>query len=480
MASNPPRNLVKQTSRRSFLVGSGGFLVGLPFLASLATPRDAKAWTPLTNGPRRLIVMRHPHGLAMEEWLPNTNGSYRRVLQPIADAGLQNKTLVIGGIDHKITSDHWGNNWSSLTCTREVHYGGANWQIYGATASIDHVIGRLINDGRAPRRLDLRVPDYSEEQTSNSNVFWAGSNDPITQENRPLAAYNRLFGSPSTTPEETVDLLLVRRKSVLDNVLQDFNRLRARVATEDRARLDAHADKVRTIEQALGVTNQPTGPLPASCGTIPTLTGVNTYDYRRWAEAHADLLVHAVACGQADVGTLMFSEPAGSAFSFLNEPRIASLFDRAEGSFHGAWHLYSDQGERGDTLTAWVAINRWMTTVFARMMTGLSQIEEANDRTALDNTMLVWCGEYGNGGGHSAGNHSITIGGNFGNVAMGRYVDLDPDTAPPIQSWTNRDRPGLHNLCVSMLNAFNSPVTRFGNYDDVDANVVAGPLPGLT
>lgn len=468
--------LVKQTSRRSFLMGAGGFAVGLPFLATLAAPRRANAWEPLANGPRRLIVMRHAHGLVMEEWLPNNNGSYRQILQPIADAGLQNKTLVVAGVDHKITSDHWGNNWSSLTCVREHHWGSANWQIQGATASVDHVIGRLINNGLAPRRLDLRVPDDPGQDVTTSNVFWAGNGDPINQQNRPLSVYERLFGQPDDGA--TVDLLMVRRKSVLDHVLQDFNRLRSRISTEDRPRLDAHAEKIRTLEQALGGGGNQ-GPRPASCSTDPTLVSVQTYDYRRYAEAHADLLVHAVACGQADVGTLMFGEPGASAFAFLNEPTIGALWGRAEGSYHGAWHLYSDAGERGDTARAWTVVNRWMASVFARAMQGLSQIDEGNGRSALDNTMLLWCGEYGNGGGHAAGNQTITIGGNFGNVAMGRYLDLCPETAPPIASWGNRDRPGLHQLCVSMLNAFNSPVNEFGNYDDVNENVVRGPLPGL-
>jgi hypothetical protein len=471
---------VYRTSRRNFLIGAGGVAVALPFLATLATPRRANAWTPLTGGPKRLIVVYHPHGLVMEEWWPKSDGSYGQVLAPIAAAGLASKTLVLGGIDHKITSGHWGNAWTSLTCRREVHWGDQNWQITSGGPSVDHVIGQLIAGGGAPRRLDLRVPDDPGNDVTTSQVFWAGTQDPITQQNRPQKVFDSLFGAAPPGPEEpTVDVLAVRRKSVLDGVLEQFNRLRSRVPNEDRQRLDIHADKIRTIESTLTPQVIDPSTLPPSCGTPPTLSGIDSYDYGKYAQAHADLLVHALACGQADIGTLSFSEPGPDKLAFLGEPTLDATFARAGGGYHGAWHLYSDQGERGDTAKTFAAIGAWKASIVARMMKGLSQIDEGNGTTALDNTMVLWFGEFGNGGGHAAGNLTVTVGGNFGAVAMGRHVDLAPDTTDPTQSWGNAARPGLHQVAVSMLNAFNSPVTSFGDYSDVDENVLTGPLPGL-
>ncbi|MEZ0310234.1 MAG: DUF1552 domain-containing protein [Myxococcota bacterium] len=472
--------LVRRTSRRSFLVGAGGVAVALPFLATLAAPRRATAWAPLINGPKRLIVMYHHHGLVMDEWWPKADGSYGQVLAPIAAAGLQSKTLVLGGVDHKVTGGHWGNAWTALTCRRETHWGDANWQITGAGPSVDHVIGQLIADGGAPRRLDLRVPDDPGTDVSTSQLFWAGAGDPINQQNRPQKVFDALFGTAPPPPDApTVDVLAVRRKSVLDGVLEQFNRLRSRVALEDRQRLDVHADKIRTIETTLA--HEPVDPasLPASCGSAPIISGVSTYDFERYAEAHASLLVHAIACGQADVGTLSFSEPSADKLAFLNEPTLNTTFERGGANYHGAWHLYSDQGERGDTAKTFTAIGAWKAKIFTRLMKGLQDIDEGNGRTALDNTMLVWLGEFGNGGGHAAGNQTLTIGGNFGNVALGRHLSLAPDTANPTLSWGFADRPGFHQLAVSMLNAFNSPVTTFGDYTDVDEEVDPGPLPGL-
>ena len=473
--------LVRRTSRRNFLVGAGGVAVALPFLTTLAAPSRANAWTPLANGPKRLLVVWHPHGLVMDQWWPNPDGSFRQILSPIASAGFASKTLVLGGIDHKVTGGHEGNVQTALTCRREHHWGSANWQITGAGPSVDHVIGQLIADGGAPRRLDLRVPDESGTDVTESPLFYAGFQDPVSQQNRPQKVFDSLFGTvtPQAPAEPTIDVLAVRRKSVLDQVLEQFNRLRSRVAVEDRQRLDVHADKIRTIEAGLAYAPVDPATLPASCGTPPTLRGVASFDYRRYAEAHADILVHALACGRADVGTFSFSQPGADQLGFLNDPTVNTTFERGGANYHGAWHLYSDAGERGNTEQTWISIGRWQASIVARMMKGLSEIDEGNGRSALDNTMLVWFGEFGNGGGHAAGNLTVTIGGNFGNVAMGRHLSLALDTANPTDSWRNKDRPGLHQLAVSMLNAFNSPVTTFGDYNDVDEEVDQGPLPRL-
>lgn len=473
--------LVRRTSRRNFLIGAGGVAVALPFLTTLTSPRRANAWTPITNGPKRLLVLWHPHGLVTEEWWPKSDGSYGKVLKPIADAGLSSNMLVLGGIDHKVTGGHEGNAWTALTCRRELHWGPANWQITGAGPSVEHVIGRLIADGASPRRLDLRVPDEPGNDVTDSQLFWAGAEDPISQQNRPQKVFDALFGTqtPTEPTEPTVDVLAVRRKSVLDGVLEQFNRLRSRVAVEDRQRLDVHADKIRTIES--GLSQQPVDPgsLPASCGTPPTLGNISSYNYQRYAEAHADLMVHALACGAADVGTYTFSQPGADQFAFLNQPGLANTFERGGANYHGAWHLYSDAGERGETANTFTAIGAWKASIVARMMRGLSEIDEGG-RSALENTMIVWFGEFGNGGGHAAGNLTVNIAGNFGGVTLGRHLSLALDTQNPTDSWRNRDRPGLHQLAVSMLNAFNSPVTTFGDYDNVDEEVDTGPLPRLT
>ena len=226
--------LVRRTSRRSFLVGAGGVAVALPFLTTFATPRRAHGWTPAANGPKRLIVMYHPHGLVMEEWWPKPDGSYGQVLAPIEAAGLKAKTLVLGGVDHKVTGGHWGNAWTALTCRRETHWGSANWQITGAAPSVDHVIGQLIANGGSPRRLDLRVPDDPVNDVTTSQLFWAGAGDPISQQNQPQKVFDALFGTAPPPPDApAVDVLAIRRKSVLDGVLEQFNRLRSRVALED-------------------------------------------------------------------------------------------------------------------------------------------------------------------------------------------------------------------------------------------------------
>jgi len=468
-----PHSLIKSRGRRRFLMGAGAALA-LPFLESLAGPKPSYAWTPATGMPQRLVIFFNGHGLIMEEFVPGPNMSLGAILQPIADAGLIDKSLVVTGVNMKIEQGHSGTP-SLLTCTPVVadQYGIT----HGTTPSVDHVIARHMQDGGLARRLDLGVSTSSTDEASSplsnehQRIFWSGDDELIETIIQPQLAFDTVFpnGPPDggTGEPPAVDYLSKRRQSVLDGVLDNFDRLQTRVSAADRQRLEAHADRIREIEQSL--QNMAGGLPPPSCsdGLDVTLTGL---DHPGVAETQIDILAYAIACNIVDVGTFKMNDLEENAWGHVSNPNLAGTF--AGENYHGAWHRASDQ-DLATARDAFTAIDAWYGSLFARLLSNLDAIDDG-DGTALDNTMVLWVCDFGHGGGHSSDNMPIVLAGNAGGATLGRHVNFA--AGDPAAPYGDDNQPGNHNLAVTMTQAFGIQGDTFGDYTNTVQPVQPGPL----
>lgn len=478
-----PDDLILKHGRRRFLVGAAGGLLALPFLESLARPTPAKAWTPNPGGPRRLLIFFNGHGIIMEDFVPRAGFAQGPILQPVADAGLASKMLVVTGVNSKVQSGHPGAP-SLLTCapTRANQYGIT----HATTASVDYLIARHMQDGGVPRRLDVGVDNASLDLRARSlsdeptQVFWSGDNEHISAIIHPHVALERAFPAGSTptptepTPTEpvpSVDPRAIRRRSALDGALAQFESLRGRVSASDRVRLERHAEHLRAIEVAVGGTVTP-GPTPgpgtsASCGAPGIDPSAATH--ARAAELLVDTLALGMACNVADVGTFKAFDLEEGAWGHVSHPDLAATFGGE--NYHNAWHKASDQ-RLGFARRAFSAINTWHGSLFARLLSRLDEIDEG-DGTALDHSLVMWISDFGHGGGHATDNLPVVIAGNAGGARLGRHVNFASDPTSPYGS---ASQPGNHNLCVSLLQAFGVADDRFGDYGAVEQSVTPGPL----
>jgi Protein of unknown function (DUF1552) len=468
-----PDSDVKRRGRRRFLMG-GAAALALPFLESLARPKPSYAWTPASGMPQRLVVFFNGHGLIMEEFVPGPNMSLGAILQPVADAGLIDKSLVVTGVNMKIEQGHSGTP-SLLTCAPVIpnQYGVT----HATTPSVDHVIAQHMQDGGLARRLDLGVSNSSTDDASNGlsneheRIFWSGDDELIETIVKPELAFDQVFpnGPPTggTNDPPEVDYLALRRQSVLDGVLENFNRLSGRVSAADRERLEAHADRIREIEQSL--LNGGGGTPPPGCndGLDVQLTGL---DHRRVAETQIDILAYAIACNVVDVGTFKANDLEENAWGHVSHPNLAETF--AGENYHGAWHRASDQG-MPTARAAFTAIDTWYGSLFARLLSNLDQIDDG-DGTALDNTMVMWVSDFGHGGGHSSDNIPVVFAGNAAGAALGRHVNFA--NGDPASPYGDNSQPGNHNLAVTLTQAFGMSGDTFGDYNTVIQPVQPGPL----
>jgi len=174
----------------------------------------------------------------------------------------------------------------------------------------------------APRFKSLEtgmLPFISEVNmgTVGNNLAHRGPNDVRAPNREPQALFNALFeGSPSTptgsggTTSAPSDISFRTRRSVLDAVLQEANRLKANLGAADAQRVDAHMEGIRALEQALpavsGNGGSGTGTTACKRPDVPPLTFADMT-----AKSHAinQLIVTALACNLTRVYSHLWAGP---------------------------------------------------------------------------------------------------------------------------------------------------------------------------
>jgi len=488
--------IVHRKGRRNFLRGAAGITLSLPFLDAFG--QDA-------GNLRNFIVFLNGQGTCLRNWVlgsdtlgDTTNFTLGPVLSPLE--AHKSRILPIYGVDNKINrynreGGHTGGPMSLLTgdvMTKALDANGnvlpidaqpeTTPQDHASAASIDQVLAARLVETGAFRSIDMCVGP-----SGTHHYQYVGQDDPVYSEGDPLVSFESLF----TTTDESVNALRAereRRRSVLDSVLGNFDSLRARVGREDKQRLDAHAQKIRDIEQMLQgdpkVCAQPTLTLER-----PAWRDFDTIDHGGWSEdfntgydfridddvsavAQIQILAMAIACGQSRVGSLLFAN-AHDPFLFhgLTLPDGQSYVGSYEG-WHDMVHNGRGTGEgpASEDVPGLIAGFRFYAEQFARLLAELESFETGSG-TLLDETMVMWTSEFGNGYGHNTQRIPFLFAGNCGSGGTGRFLQRG---APG--TW--QDSPYTQNhVYTSVLRAFGFDDARFGrqglDYDD------SGVLPGF-
>lgn len=434
--------------RRGFLRGAGGVAVGLPFLEMFAGSRGAHARVG-GDGPRRMISFFHPQGMIMDAWRPNGVGydfTLSEILEPLSainpatGSSLQDDIVVVSGLNNNVVTMNMnagGHNSASrslFTCQPLTGNLGPDGQVlpqqqqvnnddyteHAAGASIEQVIAQRVGDGTPYRSVDFSIGN--RDLGMYNQAFYAGVDDPIEPEDDPHAAFDRLFSDLDVEDPTALQRLRAQRGSVLDAVGESFAQLDARLGAQDRIRLEAHADKIRELENTLGAGV----PLPAC--EEPTIGALGAYDPTTNTDAGSDLAapimtdlaVMALACDLSRVASIQFS--------IYHDPTFAWLGQNIPGQWNG-WHeMIHDARDTPEGRPAMIAAMRWYTEQFVYLLQALASVPEG-DGTMLDNTLVLWLSEFGDGDGHNSQNLPAILAGNVcGNLDVGKHVDHEDRT----------------------------------------------------
>jgi hypothetical protein len=227
-------------------------------------------------------------------------------------------------------------------------------------------------------------------------------------------------------------------KSVLDAVMTDASDVRRRISKTDRQKMDEYLDSVRDVEQRIAQAGKQ-GELQ---GWRPTLDKPNI---RRPADGipqniadHMRLMCDILVLGFQTDTTRITTLKLNNDHSSLRFPHL--------GVDYMIHHLLS----HSDT-TDWLKVNQFFVQQLAYIASKLDAIQEG-PRTALDNSMLLFCSSMLTGGHDATQLPVVLLGGGGGKIKSGRVLDY-------------RDKPNrqMCRLYISMMDKMNVEMKQFGD-----------------
>jgi hypothetical protein len=433
-------NPAAKLRRRRFLLGFGGTLVGLPFLEALA-PKKADAQAAAV---KRFGVFFACNGVNMQKWFPATPPGALTAASLMGTANeplipYVSKLLIPRGIhmtprgydrDGGGGDDHGKGMAHKLT----AQFADAeDWLALGP--SVDHVIGATANPaGRPPlnlmvgRRSGYKGLDY---------ISYTAAGEAVAAVNNPWNAYAEFMNLNSTDPATVAAAMRVtqRRQSVLDLVSDQMDDLkRGPLSSDDKAKLDAHFTAIREIETTMGATG-------ISCLDPQVQTGASAFDgmpsrtlemevnYPTVAALQVDIMALALACDFTRVATLQFDR--GAAGPTFRWDGIMHEFNHHKLS-HGKVKddCFGDDTANGcDDVVGYenmlFEIDLWHQTKLARLLARLDSYMEADGKTVLDNSVILYSNELSDGKAHSYMDLPYLIAGSCGGYfKQGMYLHL--------------------------------------------------------
>ena len=374
--------------RRRFLQGGAASVLAAPFVRMLNNPARA---SDDIDGAARLLVFFTPNGTVHEHWRPSggeedfsfPSGSIMESLAPHRD-----QLMVLEGMDF---------------CTGDNHEGGmAAMLTAGGDTSIDQVIADHI--GASSR--------FSSLQLGAQTSLWGGSTQTrmsyrsggfVSPDDSPHNLFDRMFGDVGD------ELLLERRRRLIDINRDELNALRVRLGVEERLRLDAHLDALDTVERGIS------GGSICDSPVAPSYYDVRANDnFPLVAQQQIDLAVQSLACGMTNVVSVQLSHTVS--------PTVFTWIDQTDGH-----HSLSHAGDE-DTVgvSNFVACERWYAEQFGYLLDQLTSQEDPDTGgSMLDRTLVLWVKELGDGRMHTCLEVPWVLAGNAGGFfRTGRKIDL--------------------------------------------------------
>lgn len=447
-----------QISRRTMLKGMG-VSMALPLLEAMRPLASFGAGAVNATGeaPKRLAVLFFPNGVRQDLWTPEGEGKdfkLSRLLEPLAEH--KDDLLVLTNLWNQATNTgdgHYVKDAAFLTGTTITKTTGADVRSNGI--SMDQLIAQKIGNMTPLPSLELGIDppatgvdtNVGYTQLYGAHISWSNPMTPVAKELNPRLAFDRLFRSKaggSANPQ--------RDRSVLDLVMDDAKRLKAKIGHGDQRKLDEYFESVRAIERRIEFDAKRRSQEYADLGILkkevdllderiakyqkdPSKFGI---DHTERVRLMMDLMVLAFWSDSTRVSSFMFGNSVSPRnFSFL--PGVSQ-----------GHHQTSHHENKADLLEQYRIISTWFPTQLAYMLSRMKSIKEGNGNL-LDNSMVLFGSGFRDGNSHNPHNLPIILAGKGGGtISSGRHLTYSKDSP-------------LCNLYLSMIRRMGVEAERFGD-----------------
>ncbi len=422
-----------RNTRREFIRNLGVSAAITPFLANMT----CFAATKEPRRKQRIIIMFSPDGIIPKTFWSDEEGSqftFKESLKPLEP--FKDKTLLLKGISDQVKGDgdsHMRGIGCLLTGIElfpgNVQGGGETPAGWASGLSIDQEIKNFLQKDKATRtrfgslEFGVMVPERADTWT---RMCYAGPNKPIAPIDDPYQMFDKLYGR--VKDQESL-------KSVLDDLKEDMDRVRAKVSLQDRQILDEHAALVRDMEVDLKTAGK------AMSHAVPVIEPGVRRDNDTMpviSKLQIDLLVNSFAADFTRVATLQYTNSVGQSRH------------RWLGISEGQHDLSHEPDNNEDAQKKLTKINQWYCEQLAYLAKRLAETPEpGGGGSLLDNTTIIWTNELGQGNSHTLQNIPfVVVGGGLG-FKMGRSLKFQNVA---------------HNrLLLSLAHGFGNHLPHFGN-----------------
>jgi hypothetical protein len=392
------------------------------------------------------------NGVHFDQWTPSGSGASWQLptaLQPFADVK-DSMTFITGldMLDAKFKGHGWGvvyvlaggdgnicNVISDIDKDRTKQFETTSATQYQPT--IDQTIADALHKNERFKSLETGMIPFTGDiamGTPGSNLAHRGPNNFLPPERDVTKLFNKLFGD-GTTP--TVpggsggsggtgstgvpsDISFKTRRSVLDAVLADANRLKMSLGAADAQRIDAHMEGIRDIERRFPDTSGTGGSGMGTGGsggsgvvacTKPEAP-MSLTEMEAKSKVMNKLIASALACNLTRVFTHLWSGPRSDS----TYPQLMLNGKAIQGAHHAYTHGSDGQEPR--------AMERFIMAQYA----DLAKVMKATPMgasTLLDNTLIYGISDVAEPAQHIMKDYHIVLMGKAGGKLPGnKFVRL--------------------------------------------------------
>ena len=433
-------------SRRTVLRGMGTALA-LPLLEGMI-PRTAFGGAAEGTAPVRMAFLYVANGMHMPDWTPESEGELKLSKTLAALEEYRSRMLVLSGLTlngGRALGDGPGDHARSVASfLTGAHPRKTEGKDIKNGVSVDQVAAGKI--GHLTRFASLELGCEPSAQSGNcdsgyscmytSNLSWRSETQPMTKEVNPRSLFDRLFGNDvSEEQKKSRALRDADRKSILDFVLEDARGLEVRLGATDKQKLDEYLHAVRQLEKRLQETEK-LATLEIDVPDFPRPAGVPK-DNDEHVRLMMDMLVHALATDSTRVLSFMYTNDSSN----RNYKQVGVPQGHHDLSHHGG-----DQEKQAKIAT----INRHHVSHLKYFLDQLAAVKE-NERSLLDNSMIVYGSGIGDGDRHNHDDLPVMIAGSGGGALQtGRHVRYPKETP-------------MTNLYLSLLDVMGAKTDRLAD-----------------
>jgi Protein of unknown function (DUF1552) len=428
----------KHLPRRTFLKGMGT-AIALPMLDAM-TPALAAAAQAKAAAPTRLAFVYVPNGIVMKDWTPKTAGrefEFTRILKPLA--AYREDLFVLSGLD-----DHNGNALGDgagdharagaailtgvhckKTAGADIHNGVSADQVAASAVGAKTRFPSIELGCEDSRTVGNCDSGYSCAYTN--SISWRSATTPMPPEVNPRMAFERLFGAADYSLDAATRARRARyRKSILDMVRDDTDKLNRSLGQADRRKMDEYLYAVREIEkrvESAEKSDRDVKPAMAKPAGIPMT-------FAEYARLMFDLQVVAFQADLTRVATLMVG-------------REGSMRVYPEIEVPDPHHPLTHHRNNPEWIERVARINCLHAEVFAYFLEKLKATKEGAG-TLLDHSMVVYLSGLSDGNRHSHEDLPVLVAGRGnGGLKPGRHIVYPKGTPMTNLYMTLLDRMGV-------------------------------------